>query len=65
MLLAKATNLNTGTQSEEFIICADCYGKLDDAFGYANAEANTDIAICTVSEDVEGDCEQCNAKTDD
>ena len=64
MLLAKATNLDTGVQSEAFVICANCYGKLDDAFGYANAEVNTDIAICEVEADVEGVCEQCGRKKD-
>ena len=59
MILGKATNLNTGAQSDEFIICADCYGKLDDAFGYANAQLGTDIAICEVADAVEGVCEQC------
>ncbi|MCY3743610.1 MAG: hypothetical protein OXH00_21565 [Candidatus Poribacteria bacterium] len=64
MLLAKATNLETGVQSSEFIVCADCYSKLDDAFGYANAEVNTDIAICEVEADVEGVCEQCGTEKD-
>ena len=59
MILGKATNLNTGAQSDEFIICADCYGSFDDAFCYANAQVNTDIAICEVADAVEGVCEQC------
>ena len=57
MLLGKATNLDTGAQSDEFIICADCYRKLDDAFSYANAQLSTDIAICEVADAVEGVCE--------
>ena len=60
MVLAKTTNIDTGAQSEAFILCADCYTKLDDAIGYANAEANTDIALCAVAEEVSGVCEQCD-----
>ena len=41
MILGKATNLNTGAQSDEFIICADCYGSFDDAFCYANAQVRS------------------------
>ncbi len=59
MLLAKTTNLDTGAQSEEFPICANCYSKLDDAITHANAETGTDIAIATVADAVEGECEQC------
>ena len=59
MLLAKSTNLKTGAQGEEFILCAACYGKLDDAIAHANAKTHTDIAICVVAENVEGICEQC------
>ena len=59
MLLAKTTNLDTGAQSEEFSICADCYSKLDDAITHANAQVSTDIAICEVADAVEGVCEQC------
>ena len=54
MLLAKTTNLDTGAQSEEFPICANCYSKLDDAITHANAETGTDIAIVTVADAVEG-----------
>ena len=59
MLLAKTTNIDTGAQSEAFILCADCYDKLDDAITHANAKTHTDIAICAVAEDVSGVCEQC------
>ena len=45
MLLAKTTNLDTGAQSEEFPICANCYSKLDDAITHANAETGTDIEL--------------------
>lgn len=59
MLLAKTTNIDTGAQSEAFVLCATCYEKLDDAITYANAQTHTDIALATVAEDVEGVCEQC------
>lgn len=59
VLLAKTTNVDTGAQSEEFILCAKCYGKLDDAITHANAATGTDIALCEVSDDVQGVCEQC------
>ena len=59
MILAKTMNLDTGAQSEEFTVCAACFETLDDAITHANAETGTDIAICEVSEDVEGVCEQC------
>ena len=59
MLLAKTTNLDTGAQSEEFTVCAACYNKLDDAIAHANTETGTDIALCEVSDDVQGVCEQC------
>lgn len=62
MLFAKTTNIDTGAQSEEFLICADCYGKIDDALTHANAKTNTDIALCTVSEEVQGVCEQCEKR---
>lgn len=64
MLLAKTTNLDTGVQSEAFIVCANCYGKLDDAICYANAVSTADIALCEVQGDVEGVCEQCGTKSD-
>lgn len=63
MLLAKTTNLETGAQSEEFIVCENCYQNLDDAIGVANRKNGTDIAICEVAEDVAGACENC--QTDD
>ena len=59
MILAKTTNLDTGAQSKEFTICTACFETLDDAITHANAEIGADIAICEVSEDVEGVCEQC------
>ena len=62
MILAKTTNLDTGAQGEAFIICADCYGKLNDAIGYANAETGKDVAICIVEDTVKGVCEQCGKK---
>ena len=64
MLLAKTTNLDTGAQSEEFIVCAKCYDTLDNAITHANTETSTDIAICEVTEDVEGMCEQCGRNSD-
>ena len=64
MILAKSTNLETGAQSEEFVVCAACYNKLDDAITHANAETGTDITICEVTECVEGACEQCGRNSD-
>ena len=64
MLLAKTTNIDTGAQSEAFLLCTDCYTKIDDAIGYANKVANTDIAICAVACDVSGVCEQCEATSE-
>ena len=64
MILAKTTNLDIGAQSEEFILCAECYNKLDDAIAHANAETGTDIAICEVTEGVDGTCEQCGRNSD-
>ena len=63
MLLAKTTNLDTGAQSEAFIVCGNCYQNLDDAIGVAKRKNGTDIAICEVAEDVAGTCENC--QTDD
>ena len=63
MILAKTTNLSTGVQSVEFIICDSCYQNLDDAIGVSNKKNGTDIAICEVAEDVAGACENCG--TDD
>lgn len=62
MILAKTTNLSTGAQGEEFSVCANCYGKLDDAIGYANGVSTADITLCEVDADVEGVCEQCGTK---
>ena len=59
MILAKTTNLSTGAQSEEFIVCVHCYENLDDAIGVSNRKNGTDIVICKVAEDVAGGCENC------
>ena len=64
MLLAKSTNLDTGGQSEAFTLCARCYETLDDAITHANTETGTDIAICKVTEGVQGTCEQCGRNSD-
>ena len=64
MLLAKSTNIDTGAQSAEFIICAKCYDTLDDAITHANTQTGTDIAICKVSTNVDGTCEQCGRHSD-
>lgn len=55
MILAKTTNIQTGSQGDEFHICYACYWDMESDLVFTAPE----IYLCIVEEDVEGTCSEC------